>query len=299
MMRIYRLKLCALLMLFSVVFILVPACTSVKIAGSDRLVVAVSVLPQLELVQAVGGDTVEVVVMVPPGAAPHTYEVKPDQMVLLSKAVMYAKVGSGLQFELVWMDKLAKINSKMLIVDCARGIQLEEMSDDHAHEDYVDELDPHIWLSVKNAQIMVKNICRGLVEIDPGNAAYYEENRDAYLDKLSQLDRDLEQGLAGVQNRTFIVFHPAFGYFARDYGLRQVAIEQNGKEPTADYIVRLIDEARAANIKVVFVSAQFNSRSAEIIAREIGGRVAMVDPLAMDYVANMRSIEQALRGAME
>jgi zinc transport system substrate-binding protein len=296
-MKICRLKLCILLLLVSVILMLLPACTPVETAGSDRLVVAVSVLPQLELVQAVGGEKVEVVVMVPTGADPHTYEVKPDQMVLLSKAVMYAKVGSGLQFELVWMDKLAKMNSRMLIVDCASGIQLEEMS--HEHEDHVGEMDPHIWLSVKNAKVMVRNICSGLVEIDPGNTAFYEKNRDSYLDELTQIDLDLEQSLAGLHNRTFIVFHPAFGYFARDYGLRQVAIEQNGKEPTADYIVRLINEARAANIKVVFVSAQFNSRSAEIIASEICGRVAMIDPLASDYIANMRSIEQAFKGAME
>jgi zinc transport system substrate-binding protein len=262
--------------------------------NAGKIIVAVTILPQAEFVEAVGGDKVDVVVMVPPGASPHTYEVTPDQMVQLSNAKMYAKVGSPIEFELTWMNNLIAVNQNMLVVDCSKGIQLIESQDP-------DEpgLDPHIWLSVKNAKIMVQNICDGLVQVDAANKSYYEENCADYLSKLTELDNDIEADLAGVINHSFIVFHPAFGYFARDYNLMQIAVEQGGKEPGADYLVRLIEEAKALNIKVIFISPEYSAKSAESVAQEIGGQVVIIDPLAKDYITNMRAIESAMKLAME
>ena len=204
------------------------------------------------------GDKVDVITMVPPGAEPHTYEVTPAQMVQLSEAVLYAKVGSGIEFELTWLDKLIGINSDMMVVDCSEGIILHEShtADDtetqteESHEH--DDLDPHIWLSVNNAEIIIRNICDGLTLIDPANKAYYETNCNAYIQQLSTLDEELRTDLASVTTRSFIVFHPAFGYFARDYGLEQIAVQQEGKEPDADYLIRLIEKAKENNIRVVF-----------------------------------------------
>ena len=232
--------------------------------------------------------------MVPPGASPHTYEVTPDQMTRLSNARMYAKVGSPVEFELAWMDKLIAVNKSMLVVDCSQGIDLTESQDP-------DEpgLDPHIWLSVKNAKIMVQNICDGLVQVDAANKAYYEENCAAYLEKLTKLDTELASDLSDVSNRSFIVYHPAFGYFARDYNLKQIAVEQGGKEPDADYLVRLIEEAKENNIRVVFVSPEYSTKSAEVIAEEIGGKVVIIDPLAKDFIDNMHAIESAMKQAMQ
>ena len=283
------LAVCTLLLVFGV-----TSCTTQK-AEAKRMVVAVSILPQSGFVEAVGGDKVETVVMVPPGADPHTYEVTPDQMVKLSQAKMYAKVGSPLEFELAWLDKLIAANPNMLVVDCSTGTELMANPD----PDEPGNEDPHIWLSVKNAEIMVRNICAGLVQVDPANQTYYEKNRDSYLEELTQLDGDIMEGLASVSNRSFIVFHPAFGYFARDYGLTQIAVEQGGKEPSADYIVRLIEQAREQNIRVVFVSPEFDTKSAGVIAKEIGGRVVIIDPLAKDFVSNMRTVESAMREAMQ
>jgi zinc transport system substrate-binding protein len=205
--------------------------------------------------------------MVPPGASPHTYEVTPDQMTQLSNAGMYAKVGSPVEFELVWMDKLIEVNKSMLVVDCSRGVTLTESQDP-------DEpgLDPHIWLSVKNAKMMVQNICDGLVQVDAANKDYYEDNCAAYLEELTQLDGDFEADLAGVTNRSFIIFHPSFTYFARDYNLTQIGVEQEGKEPDAAYLVRVIEEARELNIKVIFASPEYSTASAETIANEIDAR---------------------------
>ena len=261
---------------------------------TGKTVVAVTILPQAGFVEAIGGDKVEVVVMVPPGASPHTYEVTPDQMTRLSNAKMYAKVGSPVEFELAWMDKLIAVNKSMLVVDCSKGINLTDSQDP-------DEpgLDPHIWLSVKNAKIMVQNICDGLVQVDAANKAYYEENCAAYSEELTKLDGDLTEDLSSVKNRSFIVFHPAFGYFAHDYNLKQIGVEQEGKEPDADYIVRLIEEAKKSDIRVVFVSPQYSTKRAESIAKEIGGKVVIIDPLAKEFIDNMHAIESAMKQAMQ
>ena len=290
--------------------------------GTDagKIIVAVTILPQAGFVEAIGGDKVEVVLMVPPGASPHTYEVTPDQMVKLSKAKMYAKVGSPVEFELAWMDKLIAVNEAMLVVDCSQGIQLLEMDEhqcDHEHEhdqnceheqnhnhdpehDHKHTgLDPHIWLSVKNAKVMVQNICDGLVQVDPANKAYYEKNCADYLEELRRLDSDIKDVLSGVKNRSFIVYHPAWGYFARDYNLIQIAVEQGGKEPDAAYIVRLIEEAKEHDIRVIFVSPQHSTSSAEVIAREIGGEVVIIEPLAKDFISNMWAIASAMKQAMQ
>ena len=251
-----------------------------------KIKVVVSILPLSEFVEKVGGNKVEVSVMVPPGASPHTYEVTPKQMEKLSKAKLFVKVGSLIEFELSWINKIIATNKDMLVVDSSQGIQLMGK-------------DPHIWLSPKNAKIQVYNICEGLIKIDPTNKEYYIQNRDAYLAKLDKLDKDIKDSLSKVKNRKFMVFHPAWGYFARDYNLKQIAIEKGGKELNAKDIVTLIKQAKANNIKIIFVSPQFNAKSARIIAKEIGGRVVFIDPLAKDYIKNMYKVLDELVQSME
>jgi zinc transport system substrate-binding protein len=280
---------------------------------TDKIGVAVTIVPQTEFVERIGGDRVEVTVMVPPGASPHTYEPTPSQMVDLAEAEMYAKVGSGIEFELVWMDKLIAQNEDMLVVDCAEGVTLQETTTAHEHEDeHEDEheheendehehgtMDPHIWLSVVNAQIMVENITDGLIQIDPDNRAYYEDNRDTYLEELSQLDQEIRDGLAPVKNRMIIVYHHAFGYFASDYDLTILPVEAEGKEATAAGLQIVIDMALEHDIRVVFASPQFDTRQAEVIAEAIGGRVGLINPLAENYVENMYELMGELVGTME
>ena len=284
----------AVLLVATLVTISLAACSPAPQTAGDKIGVMVTVLPQVEFVKAVGGDRVEVTAMVPPGANPHTYEVTPAQMTKLSKAKMYAKVGSPLEFELTWLDKLAAQNHDMLMVNCGQGIGLMESADP-------DEpgIDAHTWTSPQNVKIMVNNICTGLSQISPADQPYFEKNRDSYLAKLDALDADIRSSLTGLGNLTFIVYHPAWGYFARDYGLKQLGIERNGKEPQAAYMARLIQEARERKIEVIFVSPQFDTRSAETIAREIGGRVVSIDPEGSDYLDNMREVSAAFREALQ
>lgn len=284
--------------------------------AEEPIVVVVSVLPQAEFVEKVGGDRVKTVVLIPPGASPVTHEPTPRQLREVSEARMYFIVGSGLPFEEVWLDKIEAVNSEMLIVDCSKGIELRELA---AHQHYEEEpgelheeeqleepeghdgedeheaevhesLDPHIWTSPVNSMVMVENIYQGLVEIDPENEAYYAENRDSYLEELDSLDASIRAKLEGREERNFMVFHPSWGYFAAEYELTMIPIEIEGKEPSVQDLANLISDAKEKNVKVIFVQAQFSTRSAEAIAEEIGGEVVPVDPLAKDYVSNMEEV---------
>lgn len=289
---------------FALMLILVPVIVTTSCRQeegiSPNIRVAVTVLPQAEFVESVGGERVHITVMVPPGANLHAYEPTPSQMTRLTKAEMYVKVGSGVEFELTWMDKLANLNKDMLIVDSSRGVQLPETAvEQEGEESGHSAIDPHIWMSPLNVKIMVQNIYEGLVQVDPENKAYYEQNRDAYIKKLTELDRDIRSSLAGITNRTFMVYHPAFGYFAREYNLTMLPIEVEGKEPTAAGLIRLIEQAREHKIKVIFTSPQFNPESAEVIADALDGGIVFIDPLARDYVVNMRNLLSELVEAME
>jgi zinc transport system substrate-binding protein len=275
---------------------LTASCTTATPATS-KIGVVVTLLPQAEFIENVGGNKVTVTVMVPPGASPHTYEPTPSQMTALAKAKIYAKVGSGVEFELVWMDKLSAANQDMLVVDCSEGTSLQEITGEHKHTHNI--MDPHIWMSPRNARIMAQNIYTGLVRIDPENSADYESNLNAYVKRLDELDRDIKAGLAGVTNRQFMVYHPSLGYFAREYNLTILPIEEAGKEPTPAGLTRLIKQTEAHNIKVIFASPQFNPQSAEVIASTIDGKVIFIDPLARSYIANLRSLLNELVQAME
>lgn len=279
-------RIILLTLLLMSVFSLAVSCTSPAGETSGKIGVVVTILPQAEFVESVGGDRVEITVMVPPGKSPHTYAPTPSQLVTVKQASMYAKVGSGVEFELVHMDRIEEAGGNMLVVDCARGVELFQN-------------DPHIWLSPKNAMVMVENICCGLIAIDPLYEEYYIQNRDEYLMRLDELDQSMKKSFAGKTNGKFMVFHPSWGYFARDYGLTQISVEEEGKQPTAAGIAALVEQARTENIRVVFVSPQFDTQSAEAIAEAIGGEVVPIDPLAQDYIDNMSVILEKLVLAME
>lgn len=259
-------------------------------ASSGKLIVAVSILPLAEFVEQVGGDNVRTVVMVPPGIDPHTYEPTPGQLKNLSNAQMYVKVGSGYSFEIVSMDKFQSINSRMLVVNSSAGIKQIMIEND---PDGDTGLDPHVWTSPLNAKIMVKNIYDGFVTVDPENEAIYKQNYDSYIAKLDEADAKLKAALAGKEGSSFIVYHPAWGYLAGDYGLHEISIEVEGKEPSAQDMQKLIDTAKEKGIKVIFVQKGFSTASAETIATQIGGEVVEVDPLAKDYIDNLDRVSNA------
>jgi len=254
--------------------------------GTGKAIVGVTIAPQTEFVERIGGNKVEVVLMVPPGASPHTYEPTPRQLEKISSADMYAKVGSGIEFEISWLGNLIDLNKEMLVVDCSEGIELLGT-------------DPHIWLSPKNAKIMAENIYQGLVEVDPGNVVYYSKNKEQYLQELDGLDLLIENSIKGKENRKFIVYHPAWGYFADEYGLGQISIEDEGKGPTPKGIVSVIKQAKENNISVVFASPEYSISSAETISQEIEGNVLLISPLEKNYISNLEQVAETFKQHMK
>jgi zinc transport system substrate-binding protein len=259
-------------------------------AVAEPLQVTVSILPQKYFVERIAGDHAVVTVMVPPGESPATYEPKPDQLTALSQAAVYFRI--GVPFENAWMERFAGVNSAMPIVDTREGANVRYW------EDAPDKPDPHIWLSPVEVKVQAQTIKDSLAELDPNNAADYQANLDAFLADIEALEADIRQTLEGVTDRKFIVFHPAWGYFARDFGLEMIPIEVGGQEPSAAELAGLITRAQAENIKVIFAQPEFSTSAAETIANQIGGEVLLISPLNPDWLNNLRNVATTLANVM-
>ncbi len=271
----------SLLLVICVLFVHAAGCLSDS-SGSgenDAVTVAVSILPQKTFVEAVGGTRVDVLIMVPPGASPATYEPTTDKLVALASADMYVKIGSDLPFERVYLPRLVEANPSMSMVDSGEGIEIVEH-------------DPHTWTAPPNAMIMVDHIADALAATDPAYQDTYLQNRDAYLAELAELDAGIRGTLKGMEGESFMVFHPAWGYFAREYDLEQIPIEVEGKEPSPGELAALIQRAEEENISVIFVNPQMNTESAEVIAAQIGATLVPADPLAANYTQNLRDFAE-------
>ncbi len=265
-------------------------------SAGARINVMVSIEPMATFVEAIGAERVNVTVMVPRGANPHTYEPKPSQLRAVSRAGLYAKVGSGVEFELMWMDRIVKLNPKMRIVDSSAGIELlrvERDKEHDGHESHEGRSDPHIWTSPVNAIKMVENIYSGLVTLDPEGREVYRANKEAYVKKLKGLDGSIRALLKGKEGTRVIVYHPAWAYFASLYGLEEVSVEHDGKAPTPQGVARLVKMAKEERIRIVFTSPEFSMRAAEVIAREINGEVERISPLKREYIENIERVAEA------
>jgi zinc transport system substrate-binding protein len=268
-----------------------------RVVAADKISVVVSVLPEKFIVERVGGSHVEVSVMVGPGQSPATYEPTPRQMAALAVARVYFRI--GVPFEIVWMNRIRAANRNMLIVDVAEGIRRRpvEQSVNGNRSDAEPFPDPHVWTSPPLAKRISARIRDTLIRLDPAHKDKYERNYAKLAAELDALDTELRARLSSLKQRAFMTFHPAWGYFADTYGLRQIPIESEGKEPGPRTLLHVIEEAKRLGIKVIFVEPQFSRSSAEMVAREIGGRVVAIDPLAEDYIENMRKVAAAFAGA--
>jgi zinc transport system substrate-binding protein len=261
--------------------------------AGQKLRITVSIVPQKYFVERIGGEHVVVNVMVPPGASPATYEPKPEQLQALSGAHAYLAI--GVPFESAWMERIRSANAGMMVVDTSQGIErapidVHHHGEEEQHEGEAENPDPHIWTSPRLVKVQARTIYDALVALDPDRGADYRANLDAFLADVDQLDARIRETLSGTENRTFMVFHPAWGYFATEYGLEMLPIEIEGKEPSASEMARLIAEAREERVKVIFAQPEFSTRSAETIAQEIGGQVLLISPLAPDWLQNLQSV---------
>lgn len=285
---------------FQIALLLVLNLAASSVWAASPIDVAVSIPPQKYFVQMIGGDHVTVEVLVPANAEPETYEPTPRQIARLSKTDLYMEIGVPL--ERAWLKRFTAANPKMVVVNTARGIERMPMLR-HDHDHGVAKgpgLDPHIWLSPVLVRIQAMNIRDALIKADPAHAADYLQGYAKLAQKIDQVDGDILQSLVDhpLKQTRFIVFHPAFGYFAAAYGLTQVPIEIEGKEPGPRQLGELITFAKNNNIKVVFIEPQFAQKAAKTIADSIGGEVVTIDPLQEDWPAGMEAIATALNKAL-
>jgi zinc transport system substrate-binding protein len=285
------------LLVFFLVLLVVPVWSPPVIADSPppALEVFVSVPPQAYFVEQIGGKLVSVNIFLQPGQSPHTYEPTPKQMLTLGRSALYFTV--GIPFEQRLLKKIQDSHQALTVVDTAAGIKrrkIGSLDPHHGEEDSGHKRDgaedPHIWLSPEMIKIQVRRIAGALQSVDPENAESFRKNLVSFLAELETVDRKIKQLLAPYRGESFYVFHPAFGYFGDAYGLEQKAVEVEGKRPSIRNLRTIIKNARAENVKIIFVQPQFDDRSAQAIARTVGGVVVPMDPLARAVLKNLEDM---------
>ncbi|MGV8025736.1 MAG: metal ABC transporter solute-binding protein, Zn/Mn family [Anaerolineaceae bacterium] len=288
---------------FLVITAALMACSPRQAVDSGKIAVTVSILPQKYFVERIGGDLVDVNVMVGPGEEPHTFEPQPSQMEALSNSQIYFTI--GVEFEDAWLAKFKDANPEMKFVDTSAGIAKIPMTAEEHHDEDAEtahelgELDPHIWLSPANVKVIAQTIATALSDNDPQNSSSYQENLNAFLADVDNLDQEIRSSLDTLSTRQFITFHPAWGYFAQDYDLEQITIEIGGNEPSASELATLISYAKENDIHFIFAEPEFSTKSAETIANEINGQVILIDPLAEDWLENIKNVAQSLSNTLQ
>ena len=257
---------------------------------SEKPIIAVTIVPEQTFAEAVIGDLAEVITLVPPGNSPENYEPTPEQMEKFSKASLYFSIGVPTE--------------EANILPNVGDIKIVSLQDEVANI-YPDrtfasgERDPHIWLSPKRVKVMVEVIAREMGELDAENKEVYNENAASYIKQLDELDAQISSALLGVKNKKFIVYHPAFGYLADDYGLEMYALEDEGKESTPQHLQEMINLAKQENIKVIFYQEEIDSSQSQAFAEEIGGKTIQLAPLAADYIENLKNMANIMAEVMQ
>lgn len=286
------------------IVLLMLSCNSdPSITNSDVFQLTVSILPQKFFVNRIAGNRWKITVMIPPGHNPATYEPTVSQMKNLTGSSIYFRIGH-IPFEGVWMKTFINLNPQMKVVDTSAGIELIQTHHYHHHSNQEDRhnestgVDPHIWLSPKSVKTIAKHIYENLAEADPPYQSVYLDNYQKFLLEIDRLDMEVKQSLKDASGKKFLVFHPAWSYFARDYMLIQIPIETEGKHPKPADLKKLIDVARSEDIRFIIVQKQFDTHSAEAIMKDINGQVIRLDPLAENWSSNLKTIAKRLKNSL-
>ncbi|MDD2436739.1 MAG: zinc ABC transporter substrate-binding protein [Massilibacteroides sp.] len=289
-------KQTSLFILFT--YILFTACAGRQ---TEEKLVSVTIEPQRYFAEKIAGDKFVIHTVVPAGQNPEIYDPTPQQMVKVSKSEAYLRVGH-LGLEEVWVSKLLENNSHMKVFDLSEGFSLIENEEEYEHEHQSGEVynhahhgvDPHIWSSVAGAKKMAWNVLYAFIDLDKDNTSYYWENYNRLMSEIEETEQQIARLLESLDNRTFIIYHPALTYFSHEYGLTQLSIEMEGKEPSPAQLKQLIDTARTSGAKVVFIQQEFDQKNAELIAKETNCKLVVINPLAYDWKKEMIHIAQAL-----
>lgn len=248
--------------------------------GDRKDVITVSILPEKYFVERIVGEDYKINVMLPPGASPAAYDPTPRQLKELNNSSVYFRIGY-IPFEKNYIKKFENLNPNMKIIDISKGVDLIKKGK---------TIDPHIWLSPKMVKIQIENIMKAMIRVNPQKSKKYRENYEKVKEKLEKLDKNITRKFKNRKSNKFLVYHPSWTYFAKDYNLDQIAIEIDGKTPTPKNIKNTIDFAKKENIKMILVQKQMSIQSAKIIAQEINGEVIQLDPLAENWYKNMNKI---------
>ena len=261
---------------------------------SEKPVITVTLEPLRYFTEAIAGDCFEVVSMVPKGSSPESYDPTPQQLVNLSKSQAYLRIGY-IGFEQAWMKKLEANYPTMKVYDTSKGVELIR-EEGHHHGDHYHEggVEPHIWNSTRNASVIADNIYAALCEMDADHQPEYKQRLDSLKQVIARTDADVRTLLANADS-TFLIYHPALSYFARDYGLHQISIEEGGKEPSPATLKTLIETCRREGAQVIFVQQEFDQRNAQLIADELGIEIVPINPLSHDWAEEMLRVANALK----
>lgn len=269
-------------------------CTQSTDGADDKKIVAVSIVPQESFVKEVAGELVEVITLIPPGSSPETYSPTPKELQKFSQASIYFTIGVPAE-EANILPAAKDLSPDTKIVDLASIVSQEYPDREFAPG----ERDPHIWLSPKRVKVMIDVIQKELSALDPENSDTYRKNAEDYKARLDELDANIKEMLKDLQNKSFIVYHPAFGYFADDYGLEMISLEEEGKEATPQRFQELVEIAKSKGIKVIFHQAEVDSRQAKAFAEEIGGRTEKIEPLSPNYIENLEKMAKTIADALK
>ncbi len=284
--------------IFPVLIISILAAAGCTARGHLSPEIAVSILPQKYIVDRITGGKITVMVLVPPGHNPASYSPTALQMKNLSHCSMYLRIGH-IAFEKTQIKRISSISPSMVITDTSKGVSLISATSYHNHHDgHEGAVDPHIWLSPRLMKVVAKNSLKALTDGKPGQKKKFTKNYHRLISDIDRLNAVITKTLSAVKGTSFMVFHPAWGYFARDYSLVQVPIEFEGKEPGPGHIRHIIDIARKEKIQYIFIQKQFPRHRAEAIARDIHGQVIQLDPLEENWLGNMYHIADTLKKAM-
>ena len=279
--------------LYIFLFALLTACSGPD-SKQEIPTLTVTLEPLRYFTEAIAGDKFQVVSMVPKGSNPETYDPTPQQLVRLNQSQAYFRIGY-IGFEQAWMERLEANAPQLKIVDTSRKVHLIK-GKGHYHGDHYHEggVEPHIWNSAQNAMVITRNIYAALCELDANNQAYYKQRLDSIQQVIKQTDQTIKETLQHADS-TFLIYHPALSYFARDYGLTQISIEEDGKEPSPAQLSKLIEQCREKQAKTIFVQQEFDTRNAQLIADELGIPVTPINPLNYNWTEEMLHIASSLK----
>ncbi|PKL40575.1 MAG: cation ABC transporter substrate-binding protein [Spirochaetae bacterium HGW-Spirochaetae-1] len=285
-----------IILIIAVLVIAAQGCKKMEEQGN---IVSVSIIPLQYFVQRIGGPGFKVNVLIPPGQSPHTYEPTSQQMIEMSRSRAFFKTGL-FPLEDAFLRSMTSTGSGMMIIDSSEGVNLiSAHHHDHTGYGHDSGIDPHIWLSPAAVRIMAKNILAGFIAIDPAGSTLYRNNFQAFMSDIDALDIYIKGELKQVKEKKFLVYHPVWSYFARDYGLTQIPMEIEGKEPDPTHIKDIVDMARREKIRVIFVQKQEPLDYARSLAGDIHGKVVHLDPLEGDWIANMRTTAKTFKTELE